>query len=219
MVYPRLDEEIKKAADAVTVEEVRKSYAYHHSILWYGLDALAHNLLVRHALQLQQEADLKTFLEKYDVRIGGVSYGTPVSEEGLTLVVPQNSTIGFPKKAVDGVSFPRYSWDSYKIAEYVHFVSGDYQNCFSGSLEIFPNMTNYPDGNEVLRELVAFFGQRQEPSVFLDKFRMKRVLQFSQHLWDYSVTSFEKHKHEQPARITQLGERLIAYYSQIVCES
>ena len=81
MVYPTLDEETQRAVNALDQETVRSSHAYYHELLWYGLDAVAHAIIAREALQLQTPTDLDAFLKKYSLSVRRVSYGVPVPPE------------------------------------------------------------------------------------------------------------------------------------------
>ena len=212
MQLPKLDEATKNGLNGLTAEEVSRSvsYAYEHEMLWYGIDAVAHAHLMRMAKDISDgKLSQEEFVEKYHLDFGSQNYG---------FVVP------LEKIESDGIFIPQQAYcgsDGQRWERRVHFFNHDYGNRVrhDGWVE-----------KEYARQLMD---RKWQPSDLENPELFEQGVKFGRDMWRTCVQGFERTKRgtlkgfrdgkdiygsPQPQKVTDLGEKLIAYYSALVSE-
>ncbi len=211
-----LSEDTKKTANELTPEEVsrRVSYAYQHEILWYGIDAVAHAYLMHRARDIREgKISLEEFARKFGLNFEDKIevYDRPFFSGSLTAI--EADSIFVPPQAYLNGEGNRYE-------KRVCFFHPDYRNRIS-----MGSWTN----KAVARLLTE---KIWHPSDLEDPYTVEEGLKFGKDMWATCVVGFEEGKgpmyesqteegkfiftKPQPQKVTDLGRRLIAYYSSIV---
>jgi len=215
MQFPDIDESTRKAVNALTLEEVKgeNSHPYNHEILWYGVDAVVHFHLMTVAQDISGgKISQEEFFERYELRFNDSLH---------LLIVP------LEKIESDGIFIPKHAyWDKKgnirKRRRKIFLFNVDYNNFIRGE--------GWVD-KEYARQLTY---RSWHPSDLKDPVLIEQGVKFGRDLWITCVDVFEKTKDgdgclmgvdadgkeyyspPQPEKITDLGEKLIAYYSAIV---
>jgi hypothetical protein len=206
MQYPTLDE--KTQAEIEGLDE--KGLGGLLSLRSYGMDAVVHTVIMKAATSLRKR-ELKDFLERYGIILGGIRYGNlsqdtrlysrtkEIAEEGRGIVVLRRSI------EKDGVYVLPYH------RECLLFFDGDIVNAFYD-----PSKGNFVQPGEV-SQILSFEQVHWFPELLLCRPLMQRGVRLGQFLWEVSVRSYRSlESSPQPENVTQLGERIIAYYSSII---
>jgi len=197
---PILDETTKKGLNNLTREEVDRnvSYAYEHEILWYGMDAIAHIVLMRNANNtLKGKWSMDQFIQKYDLKFGKINrYFNGIS-------------MPLKKVELDGIFIPQQAyWDEEgKIKKReLCFFNPDYSNRIDlNSYGFFYK--------KKAKELVAkTWGKSDLENPEL----IQQGIEFGKQMWGSCVEEFEKKKKTTPQKVIDLCEKLNRYYSNLV---
>jgi len=203
-----LDAEVQEALNALTKYEVMLSSAYYHEIVWYGLDAVAHVHVMRKAKEVA-EGKLSTdeFVNKYDL-----NWKITKLTNGTSLVKP---CIQLKKVASDGIFMPKHlncigGWEDY--SREVRLFNYDYLNRVS-----LDSWTNKEYAKDLVR--TSWSGDLKDADL------IEQGIIFGKDMWNTCSVGFEnwvKELHRirknQPQKVTDLGRKLIEYYSAIVSE-
>jgi hypothetical protein len=198
-----LDLDISRRLDTLTAEQVsrRVSYAFEHELLWYGLNAVGHGVVLREA----QELELDALVEKY---------GLEARQNNGT---PKRSIIVFPKRRITdsgGLFLPKQVYCNNEGEEFdpnVILFQTDYLN------KLWPPIPRLADGSLGYSTVEPWIKELATRNWVLDDLEDKGLVEggirFAKALWKSSVKSYHKHKEKQPEEVTFLGERLIEYYT------
>jgi hypothetical protein len=195
MKVPNLDEATKKGLDEITKEKVISSCeAYDHEILWYGIEAVAHAYLMQMALDISKKLPQDEFVKKYDLNFESQDYG---------FIVP------FEKIESEGIFIPQLARCRWPSERRFHLFSPDYRNRIRSDCWV---------ERDYARQLLD---RKWQSSDLEDAELVLQGVKFGRDLWKTCVDGFHKMKKgvlrpAQPLEITNLGEKLIEYYSTIV---
>lgn len=199
-----LDEETKKALNALSAREVSRSvsYAYEHEILWYGIEAVAH----AHMLQRAKEISEGEFTREEFLSLFCLDF-----EEGNHHSMGDSFQFVGPLKNIEssGIFIPQHAYSTEK-PRMIFYFSSDYRN----RLRRTDNALYY------------LLDRKWQPSDLEDKQLITEGIFFARKLWNNCVEHFHEFKggdpkHNdppQPENVTILAERLIEYYDVIVNE-
>lgn len=208
MQLPNFDEPIKRAVNELTEEEsgMEKSYAFNHELLCYGLQSVAHAYIMQIAKEISSGGiSLDEFIQKYDIKFGGVEK-FQISVQGI-----KSDGIFIPNVEHykdDGRTFWLFNDDHrnriYRAGE---FISGKFVSDWKDQ--------NYAD---------ALTRRVWQPSDLENLNLIEQGLKFGRDMWKTCVIGFDRYKqghqeHRVPAqtqKVTDLGEKLINYYSAII---
>jgi len=214
----QLDEETKSRLNSFDPEQVGKWNPYHHEIVWYGTEALVHCCVLNFARPVSTgEESLEKFLEE----MGMKGLRAPVK------VLKNN-----------GIFVPSHVYDCYPFAcldgEFVRLFSGDYRNLFLSEYRmkdgLKPKTDDYLKNEKKYLEFLEFLETSHKVSDFQNPGFVNTGIRLSREMWEISVQGFEEGLERkprpsefrpakpQPQEVTELGRKLIAYYSQIVSE-
>ncbi|MBI4980165.1 hypothetical protein HZC30_01240 [Candidatus Woesearchaeota archaeon] len=218
MVIPTLDKAVRTALNSLTAEEVSRevSYAYEHEILWYGIHAVAHVHLMRMAESIAHSRfripdeeliqNREEFIQKY----------------GLSFKEGEGYGFSGPLKNIerDGIFIPQQVYRrrvNQKRQRYrIRFFAHDYNNrinCDSWSDKRYARALTY--------------GKIWQPSDLDNHILIELGIQFGRDMWKTCVDGFHEYKKgmsgagiilPQPKKVTDLAEKLMAYYSAIIAE-
>ena len=205
MELPKLDEATKNGLNELTVEEVSRevSYSYEHEMLWYGVEAVAHAHLMRMAKDISDgRLSQEKFVEKY-----GLDFGS------------KNSGFVFPLEKIesDGIFIPQQAYwgsDGQRCERKVHFFEHDYINRVRH------------DGWIEKEYAMQLIDRKWQPSDLENPELVQQGIKFGRDMWRTCVEGFHREKNgdpefndpAQPQKVTDLGEKLIEYYSALVSE-
>ena len=194
-MYPALDQEIIGRINSLTPEEVSRkvSYAFEHELMWYGIDALAHYLVMNEAKDLSFDDLSKKF------GIGPSRYRTKPFSVSLQAIQS------------NGVFIPIHAYSNLDLDRKIVLFDVDYENCI--------------DSKDWKNQEYAFklTGRTWSAKDFEKPRIVSSGIRFAKDLWQDSVNGFEKNQAgqscedtPQPSNVTELGRKLIAYYSEII---
>lgn len=204
----QLDEATQNAINALSRDASQKSYAFGHEILFYGLEAVAHYHIMHMAMRIPGEIQPIDFIEKYELlfKIDPKSYCPE-------LATPQ-FTGRLASLTKDGIFIPHQAYDfpGVRHAGKITFFDGDYRN----------RMRNDSWLNKLLGH--ALIGRIWRAEDLQDTELVSQGIEFSRDLWRTCVWGFNYYKNgvtessiqPQPEYITELGERLLEYYSSLI---
>lgn len=194
-----LDIKTKRELDELTSDELdrKNSYAYNHELLWYGLDGFAHFWLMKQArLFIEQGKDTQELQQRYGIKRG--------NEMKHSLAFLYGNTFFYPFSIViqDGIYVPKHALRK----ETVLFDRSD-----------IPSNRRF-ENNQVMN----LCNRRWNLEDFANKELVEQGMTFGKELWKSGVKGFYKYKdgtediHKQSNKVTELGEKLIQYYSEII---
>lgn len=198
--FPNLDGAIIKELNELTKEEVSRkvSYAFEHEILWYGIDAIAHAHLMRMAKDISEgKLSQDEFVKKYKLNFRR-SYGFVGSLE---------------KIESDGIFMPQHTCrdgEGNKFDREVHFFNSDYGNRVNKKCW------------ENKKYAIELMGRRWQPSDLRNPELVEQGIKFGRDMWLTCVEGFEVAQKgyldvsAQPQKVTDLGRKLIEYYSALI---
>jgi len=200
MVTKTIDDATQIALNELSRQEVTSSYSYFHELLWYGVEAIAHILLM-------QEAQ------------ANISSGIPVEKLAgkFDLIFPRRDYFIGPLKAVERIEIfvPKHAYLIHSEGDErkVRYFDGDYRNRF-----------RYMDDWADKKSAFDLMKRDWQISDLKDPELVKRGLRFGRDMWRKCYEGFEKYKEgtgtltekPTPQHILDLGRKLIAYYSSIV---
>lgn len=208
MVYPTLDEATQRALNELSETELRHS-TYDHEILWYGVDAVAHVHLMQMAKRIAEgKISIEDFMEKY-----GLDFGERPIKFYDQVLAFEGGFSGLLKAIEnDGIFIPQqaYRITHGKAERLIQFFGGDYFNLIRKS-----SWTNKDYANALIR-------RKWQPLDLKSPEIIEQGVRFGRDMWKTCVEGFEiiqrggKYGEPQPQHITDLGRKLIAYYSTIV---
>ncbi len=212
MQLPTLDETTKKELNDLTKAEVSRSisFAYEHEMLWYGIDAVAHVYLMRMARDISKGI-LKQdeFIRKYELDFGNQECGFVLS---------------LNKIESDGLFIPQQAYcpgNGKRLDRKIHFFNGDYDNRVRHKGWVDKDYAN------------QLMERKWEPSDLENPELVEQGVKFGRDMWGTCVKEFEISKRgilkeiyngkriyslPQPQKVTDLGEKLITYYSALISE-
>jgi hypothetical protein len=210
-----LSPEVKDGLNGLSKEEVKLSvnYAYRHNLLGYGVNAIAHVHLMRKAKEylLPKILPLAEFIAKY----------------GLTFDKRWGLLGPLKKIESDGIFVPRqkhwaeYGEDGEEDEIILNYFGQDYGNkLLSG------------EDREKYRYAEALMKKKWQPEDLENPELLEQGLRFGQDLWTICVQDFHSSKNgtirvlfpdgrrllnpPQPQKVTDLAERLIEYYCELL---
>lgn len=189
-----LDEATRKGLNELTAEEVSRSvsYAYQHEILGYGIDAVVHTYLMRMARNISEgKLSKEEFAKKYNLELGN-QYGLIVSLKQIEF---------------KGIFIPQQAyWD--RDDRKIHFFNPDLGN------RVYHDSWIDKDYALQLIDKKWQLSDLENPKL------VEQGIKFGRDMWRTCVEGFNRTKREysQPQKITNLGEKLIEYYSVLVSE-
>ncbi|GEM_PF-1423079 len=200
MQFPNLDGAIIKELNELTKEEVSRkvSYPYEHEILWYGIDAIAHTHLMRMAK---------------DISEGKLSQDEFVKKYRLDFRRSDGFVASLEKIESDGIFIPQQACsdeEGKKFDREVHLFNSDYGNIVRNKSWV---------NKEYAIELMD---RRWQPSDLRNPDLVEQGIKFGRDMWLTCVEGFETSQRgfldvsRQPQKVTDLGRKLIEYYSALV---
>jgi len=224
MPIPTLDEVTKEALNALTLADLKAGadFAYAFHIGWDGTIAVAHVQLMRNALEIGTTQSLEEFLKDNNLLFEDQIYGSytkddiPGGQEALPRLALRLGRFITPLNILekDGIFVPRHAYMN---------PGGEVENkaVVYFDLDLIQPILYYSDlsderkGN--MRELLDG-NEGWQPKHFENRDAVNSGLHFAQELWRASVNGFNKYRHESPATVTELADRLIEYYGKIVMD-
>ena len=199
-MYPPLDKDTADAINALTPNEVsrRTSYAFEHELLGYGIEAVSIVHIMRVARGIPEgEISLEQFLDRYQPQFHGKPFGFSIELRRIE---------------ADGIFIPRHAYrDPDRVTNPFNTDLGNYVN------------------SEYAEKLYA---RDWSPEDLTKPELIEEGIRLGKDLWQACAGGFEKTQScvskswstergsvygpPQPANVTELGRKLIAYYSGIV---
>lgn len=200
MKIARINPKVRKDIDSLTDIEIGINYAFAHELIWYGVDAFAHVYIASMARDsISEKMPFKDFTEKYDIEIRKLSFSSLLR-------------LSFPLTPIknDGVFIPHHS---NPIDRVVNIMYPDYRNRITKE--------SWPSNKTRARELINMEWQVTD---LKDPYLVNGILQFGKDMWTTCVQGFRQHASgipifkigKQSQKVTDLGEKLIEYYSEII---
>lgn len=205
---PTLDEETKKGLNEVTEEDIEVSYAYNHEILWYGICAVAHTHVMRMARDIAEgKISQDEFVKKYELDFESEKYGFV-----LPLKKIENHGIFIPSDA--------YYSDANGLERTISFFDSDYNN----RIMFHESWVDKEYAYKLVEKL-------WQPSDLANAEVVEQGVKFGRDMWQTCVEGFNRVKGgsikgtrngkdiygpAQPKKVTDLAEKLIAYYSEFI---
>lgn len=222
MAIPSLDEATRKALNELTEEEAsgKVSPAYGYEILGYGIKAVAHAHLMQMARGIAEgRLSRGEFIEKYGLEFmdNGLieKYGSEFMDNGLGFFAP------LEKIESDGIFIPQQAYTSgeKRSDNIVWFFDPDWHN------RVF---SHYWADKEYALQLLD---RKWQPSDLENPELVQQGARFGREAWLTCVVRFDEivnrvpGEHSggndtpaQPKKVTDLGRKLIPYYSALVSE-
>lgn len=227
MELPNLDEITKKALNELTIE--KGSCAYEHEIIWYGIDAVAHVHLMRMAKDISKgRLSKEKFIKKYELEFGNKNHSFGDWDHGF--VVP------LEKIESDGIFIPRQAYlnaEGERFDRKVWFFNRDYCNVFLYNADKYPvrliekkwqpsdfeNSELIEQGIKFGKDMWEICVKRFEEYKGKPKERVTYSYKNRGAILDWFLPRKQVRTVEmivQPQKVTELGEKLIAYYSALI---
>lgn len=200
MTIPAIDAETRHACEQLSRDELVRvggvSSPYEHEILWYGIEAVAHVHVMRMAQAvISGSMAPEAFMEMYQLQFGTVGRGSGF--DGSLKAIER-----------DGIFVPEHAYWFFPGDRTVSFFERNYIN-----------RTCHPSWrNKEYAYAWALMDRTWKPSDLSDRSMIEQGIRFGRDLWVTCTEGFERAvvRNAQPERLTELGRRLIAFYSAII---
>ena len=201
MNHPTLDNTTQEAINALTNQEISRNvnYSFEHSLLWYGVDAVVHAVIMQDAIgNLGKDTSVDNLISQYDLKFEAGANGTGIG-------------VSLRKVEQQGIFIPSQKYHGQGDARRVLF-NADYVNMVPWSYETMDTKTDL----EALQAGLYITGLIWNKELLSDPETLNKGLRFARVIWKSSVDEFNKYSGPQPVHITGLGIKLIEYYDKIV---
>jgi hypothetical protein len=218
MQFPKLDEETKKEANALTIEEIGMwvSPVYNKEILHSGIDGVAIAYLMKKAGDISSgKITREEFVKKYDIDFEKHEFGfiTPLEKIKCDIDFEKNDyglTVPLNKIESEGIFIPEQAyWNSrrQKTNRDVWVFDARYRERLLWSRS--PNDFKY---------LMHAWDRKLTPEDLADPILSGQVVEFGKIILHSSVDKYNKNYKDtmQPKNVTAVAEKLIEYYLNVM---
>ncbi|MFA6073802.1 MAG: hypothetical protein WC758_06840 [Candidatus Woesearchaeota archaeon] len=209
MNLPDLDIMLKNTLNSLTLENLKfgtdVNHGFNHGLLLYGVEAITHNYLMQKAEDVSAGKLSKgEFIQKYN--LGFLTDGKDI---GLEFAIKKYGFFVAPINTLEseGIFIPKQAdWNilGEKLNKKVNLFGLDYTN-----LIYRDNWTNKDYA-------LSLIHRKWQPEDLENPELVEQGIKFGEDMWKTCVAEFNEYKHRQSASITDLGQKLIDYYSKIV---